>query len=123
VSGSEVAANWLISLVDRGDVGEVRTALEAKPVTNADAWRTLAAAEVVAAAAGQPAQGAPAGLVEWVERNAAEAGALSDLARETVARTTRYGSPLHDLWADDDQDDHAAWTMRLADLERRLGVR
>jgi hypothetical protein len=122
-AGGTIAAQWLVALVASGEVSSVRDALEARPTTQAHAWIVLAAAEVVAAAAGQPAGDMPEGMEAWVERNAAETAELIDLARDAVARSTRQGSPLHELWTAGDADDFSAWTLRLADLERRLGVR
>ena len=120
--GADIAAEWLAALVDSGGVEDVRRALDAQPTTQADAWIVLTAAEVVAAAAGQPAPELPEAMEAWVERNAAAGAQLIDLARDAVAQATRAGSPLHELWSGEEAGDFGAWTMRLADLERRLGV-
>jgi hypothetical protein len=95
--------------------GRVLAALEGD-----DPWEVLAAAELVAAAAGQPALDLPPDVLAWVEANAAQTGELIDLAREAVTRATRSEEGLRPLWTEGDE---APWTLRLADLERRLGVR
>jgi len=95
------------------DADAVREALEGD-----DPAAVLAAAEVVAAAAGQPAQDLDPATAEWLEEHAGAAAELIDLARAAVTRVDR--GALRALWAESDE---AAWTLRLADLERRLGVR
>jgi hypothetical protein len=92
----------------------VRQALEGD-----DPAAVLAAAEVVAAASGQPAQDLDDATAEWLEEHAGAAAGLIDLARDAVTRVDR--GALRVLWSEG--DDEAAWTLRLADLERRLGVR
>ena len=98
-----------------GDVAAVREALEGD-----DPVAVLRAAEVVAAASGQPAQDLDSATAEWLEAHAGPAAELIDLARDAVRRVTRQDEGLRTLWAEGDE---AAWTLRLADLERRLGVR
>jgi hypothetical protein len=120
-SGNAIAAEWLAALSEGGPVGEVRRALSARPTTPADAWRLLAAAEVVAAASGQPADALPESLATWIAQNDGDIAELIDLARQAVADATRHDSALHTLWTRGDAEDRAAWTLRLADLERRLG--
>jgi hypothetical protein len=95
------------------DVEAVRAALEGE-----DPGAVLRAAEVVAAAAGQPAEDLDAATSEWLETRAGQTAELIDLARDAVTRVNR--GELRALWAEGDE---AAWTLRLADLERRLGVR
>jgi hypothetical protein len=121
-AGADIAAQWLAALVESGGVEDVRRALDVQPTTQVDAWIVLAAAEVVAAAAGQPALELPEALRAWVEWNAPECAQLIDLARGAVAQAPRAGSPLLELWSVEEAGDFGAWTMRLADLERRLGV-
>ena len=95
------------------DVDAVRAALE-----GGDPAAVLRAAEIVAAAAGQPAEDLDAATSEWLETHAGPTADLIDLARDAVTRVNR--GDLRALWAEDDE---AGWTLRLADLERRLGVR
>jgi hypothetical protein len=95
------------------DVDAVQQALEGN-----DPAGVLAAAEIVAAAAGQPAEDLAPGTADWLEEHAGAAADLIDLARDALTQVDR--GALRALWAEEDE---AAWTMRLADLERRLGVR
>ena len=95
------------------NVDAVREALEGD-----DPAAVLAAAEIVAAASGQPAEDLDPATAEWLEEHAGAAAELIDLARDAVTRLDR--GALRALWTEDDE---AAWTLRLADLERRLGVR
>jgi Domain of unknown function (DUF4259) len=95
------------------DADAVRAALEGD-----DPAAVLAAAEIVVAASGQPAQDLDPATAAWLEEHAGAAAELIDLARDSVTRLDR--GALRALWV---EEDDAAWTLRLADLERRLGVR
>jgi hypothetical protein len=71
----------------------------------------LAAAEVVAAVAGQPAAQLPEEVREWLEGRELDAGPLIPLANDAVAR-------VGGAWADTEERQ-----LYVVQLERRLGTR
>jgi hypothetical protein len=81
----------------------------------------IAAAEVVAAAAGHPSPSLPAPLAAWAAKQTkAEAVAQLALARQAVDRVARgERSELRELW---DESNPAAWRAAVADLEKRLAA-
>jgi hypothetical protein len=80
----------------------------------------VAAAEVVAALAGDPAANLPSDVTAWVEahRQSGVTDDLRDLAQRTVVRV-EANSELRELW-DESDDGGATWRRRLSDLLMRL---
>jgi hypothetical protein len=113
------ALDWLDDLVD-GASDAIRGALEAteaESIEAPDASSALAAAEVVAAALGNPAADLPGEVSDWLEANGAKsAAALAPLARQAVERI-RANSELKDLW---EETDPSEWTAAVDDLHKRL---
>lgn len=78
----------------------------------------LAAAEVVAALAGQPAADLPDEVTGWIAANpGAPSSDLIASARRAIDRVAA-DSELQGLWADTDH--YAVWEAQLADLHARL---
>lgn len=83
--------------------------------------RTLAAAEVLAAAlTGETENVTDAGLRAWLEgAHPADLEPLRDLAREALGRVLGPDSELPDLWAD--EQDAEAWREDVERLRAALG--
>ena len=78
----------------------------------------VAAAEVVAAAKGQPALVIPPQIPDWMGRfEGAPSAEMTDLARRAVERV-RLNSELKDLWLE--AEGLNEWSAVLRDLEARL---
>ena len=135
VFANDDAADWAGDLVDDGSPETVRAtlAVAAERSTNdyleaPEGSEALAAAEVVAAAAGQPvaADSYSEAALEWAARHP-EVGApeFVSLARAAVDRVDGADSELRELWLDDDDSDADAareWTEAVADLRQRLAA-
>jgi hypothetical protein len=81
----------------------------------------IAAAEIVAAAFGQPAPGLPQDVQQLVVQHGAAIRATPGLpakALQALSRVTADDSEIHELWAE--ADDGQAWSAAIQDLERRL---
>lgn len=113
------ALDWLDDLVD-GASDAIRAALEATDaeyLEAPDASSALAAAEVVAAAAGRPAADLPGEVSEWLEEHGTrQAAALAPLARRAVERVRR-DSELKELW---EEGDPSEWLAAVDGLLERL---
>jgi hypothetical protein len=92
-----------------------------------DAWESaiaLAAAEVVAALAGQPAAQLPDEVLEWVKGYTSENKAISldasvvNKAKQAVT-IILTNSELQELWEETEEYDQ--WESVIADLQKRLG--
>jgi uncharacterized protein DUF4259 len=85
-----------------------------------EASAAIAAAEVVAAAAGKPSPTLPTGVAAWAAKQSrSDATAQLPLARQAVARVARgERSELRDLWQ---ESNAGAWQAAISDLENRLG--
>ncbi len=78
----------------------------------------IAAAEVVAAAKGNPPQAVPQQIAEWVSKvKGAPSAEMSDLARRAVERV-RTNSELKDLWLETEGLNE--WSASLRELTARL---
>jgi hypothetical protein len=78
----------------------------------------IAAAEVVAAANGNPSASVPSGISEWIGRfEGAPSAEMTELARRAVERV-RLNSELKDLWLE--AEGLNEWSAGLRDLEGRL---
>ncbi len=77
----------------------------------------IAAAEVVAAVAGNASPALPAGIAAWAARQPRQGGS-ERLARKAVARVSMgKSSELRELWEDSTP---AEWQAAIAELEERL---
>ncbi|NVB79031.1 MAG: DUF4259 domain-containing protein [Kofleriaceae bacterium] len=116
------AHDWLDELHDKG-VAAIRSVLgrvaRAKYSDVDDAQAALAAAEVVAAARGNPRPGRqPDLLAVWVDDHSSEiVDAHAELAAKAVARV-RESSELRELW-----DAEAKWVREIEKLIARLGAK
>ena len=77
----------------------------------------LAAAEVVAALRGQPAQALPDDVQEWVAQNPGLPSDLVGMAQNAVA-VIAAKSELRELW--EESADFAMWQAAVDDLRERL---
>lgn len=78
----------------------------------------VAAAEIVAAGAGNPSAKLPPKAAQWVqERNFTAGAEIVDLALRVVERVSK-NSELKELW--DDTDSAEEWYKLVEDLEKRL---
>ena len=79
-----------------------------------------AAAEVVAAATGRPAEDLPARVKSWVEKHGNLAWEpLKEPARALAHALLSPRSELHDLW-DEQGEPYEGWVQRIEDLVARL---
>lgn len=132
---NDTAADWAGDLVEEGDVETVREALVAAAEVPADEYldsdegtEAIAAAEVVAAAAGRPGErdAYSEGVLDWAaEHQEAGSPELLELARRAVDRVAGPESELRDLWLEDEEEgadvsDHE-WVRAVAELRSRLG--
>lgn len=119
------ALDWLDDLCDSGDESSVRSALSTVAEWPADEYLeaidccvALAAAEIVAAALGNPAADLPEETEDWLDRNAWEPGAEEIRLAHAVITRIKVNSELKDLWEDSDSYDE--WLAVIQDLESRL---
>jgi hypothetical protein len=85
----------------------------------AESGEAVAAAEVVAAAKGNPPQAVPQPIAEWAGKvEGAPSVEMSDLARRAVERV-RTNSELKDLWLE--AEGLNEWSAALRELQGRLG--
>jgi hypothetical protein len=97
-------------------------AAEADEIDAADAEEAVAAAEVIARAAGGWGECSAHSkhLDDWIERSGLTPGpALLAKARRAVQRIRNEPGELHDLWSD--SDSFAQWRASLDGLLARLG--
>lgn len=79
-----------------------------------------AAAEIVAAATGRPAEDLPARAKGWVEKHGnLDWQPLKEPARQLAHALLSPRSELHDLW-DEQGDPYESWVTRIEDLVARL---
>jgi len=124
------AMDWLADLEASGDGFTVRDTLDEVATTPPDEYldadvgqHALVAAELVAAAAGRPAQGQSdyERIVAWARENPGVAELL-DLARRAVERAEQGESEIRDLWLEEDEAGSGAWFRAVADLKGRLAA-
>jgi hypothetical protein len=103
------ARSWLDDLRRDGDAGTVEQVLRAvleeerSEVDVAEAHRALAAAEVVAAALGHPAEDGDSGLRRWTDDHP-QVGTLAPIARRAVDRVAQPGTELREqVFADEER--------------------
>jgi hypothetical protein len=117
------ALDWLADLEGSTGLGLVEEALdqvnaEVDYLETFKCFNALAAAEVVAALAGEPAADLPEKTETWISDNAINpAGDLLSQAMAAVSRI-KQNSELRELW--EESEDSAEWLAGVEDLERRL---
>ena len=116
------ALDWVSELED-GAVDLVRAGLAVTQVDyleSPDGSVSIAAAEVVAAAVGNPAGSLPASVTRWVDAHGASvANAEVVLALAALDRVTAENSELAELWAESDDRE---WSQSVEDLRNRLNT-
>jgi len=117
------AADWLASLatVTPGQLTPIfaHAADDPEYLEGPEASVAVAAAEVVAALNGSPAESAPAAIDVWTKSHPQ---ALTPQLRELAARAmdrVRRNSELKDLWME--ADGLNDWIAAIQDLQTRLG--
>ncbi|RZI62527.1 MAG: DUF4259 domain-containing protein [Rubrivivax sp.] len=120
------ALDWLGAFLARPSAASVEAALNAAlrtgPLESPEGESAMAAAEVVAAALGKPAQNLPKELAAWLQRaDRAHYQKLKKLAGRAVnAVVSGSQSELRELWRED-QKTFPLWQANGFDLLARLG--
>lgn len=125
--GNDEALDWLNDLFDEQDSYFIHNTLEIivdfplqEKVESWDCCCALAAAEIVAAACGQPSPDLPSSVKEWLEVHQFKADEEAvTLARKSVVRI-QSDSWLKDEWLESSSSQD--WLHCLDDLSRRLGI-
>lgn len=123
--GNDGARDWLHELLQAKGADRVFRALMAASRLSANDYLQstececgIAAAEIVAAGAGNPASQLPPEAVEWVkDRNFVPGAEIVDMALRVVERVSK-NSELKELW--DDTDSAEEWYRIIEDLTKRL---
>jgi hypothetical protein len=123
---NEAARAWLQQVTDASDDSVLRSALEPVAATPEDAplgateaYVAVAAAEVVAAIAGEGGWELPEPIRDWGEGLMVDVGPLIRLARDAVARVNSGSSELKEQW---ESTNDTQWPQMMFALERRLGT-
>jgi hypothetical protein len=127
IFSNEHALDWLTDLLDEQDVYFIHNTLEIiadyPGEERPDTWDchcALAAAEMVAAARGNPPADLPLVARKWLEKYQLEADEeLMTLAQKAVERI-ESNSELKLLW--DESPQGADWYLALSELRQRLGL-
>ncbi len=118
------ALDWVGELVEAEDTGPISEALdavlEADYVEAPEASIGLAAAEVVAAMMGNPAEDLPDEVQSWIVGKEPPEPALVEKAQTAVERILE-DSELKELWEDPEDEESAKWREEVEGLLRRLG--
>ncbi len=125
--GNDEALDWLTDLFDERDVYFIHNTLEIvvdfplqEKVESWDCCCALAAAEIVAAACGQPSPDLPISVKVWLEAYQFKADEEAvTLARKAVERI-QSDSGLKDEWLESSSSQD--WLHCLQDLGCRLGI-
>lgn len=120
---NDAAADWAADLDDADDLTLALDALErvrsSEYVDADDASTAIAAAEVVAAAAGRPRADLPEDVRRWIATSDITLDPEhSEEAAAAVERIRGEDSELAELWAEAGDED---WRRSLDDLSERLG--
>lgn len=118
---NEDAVAWLAALSTKSpdDLTEIFMAADDPGYFEAPAASVVvAAAEVIAALKGSPAQGVPSEVVKWTANQPAPTPELQALALRALDRV-RKNSELKDLWLE--ADGLNDWTAALQELQTRIG--
>ena len=126
--GNDDAADWLSELLDGDSIEPIRQILadlleqpSGEYLEAPECACALAAAEVVAAAQGKPAENLPEDAFKWLEAHGREVAAMVELlemARRAVGRIQET-SELKDLF--DESDSLEEWNQVQDSLKARLG--
>ena len=126
--GNDDAADWLSELLDGDSIEPIRQTLadlleqpSGEYLEAPECACALAAAEVVAAAQGKPAENLPEDAFKWLEAHGREVAAMVELlemARRAVGRIQET-SELKDLF--DESDSLEEWNQVQDSLKARLG--
>jgi hypothetical protein len=115
------AADWVLGLgkFSPGDLSKILVqAAGAEYLEAPVACETIAAAEVVAALKGSPAEGAPAAVVQWAKKHPqALTPELTAAAMQAMDRARKNGE-LKDLWME--ADGLNDWIAAMRELQGRL---
>ena len=119
------ALDWVAELEEDESGDAVRRALDAAADAGGyleapEGAEALAAAEVVAAAAGRPGEGLPEEVEAWVAAHGGAVAGEAERARRAVDRVAAADSELRELW-EEAEGSAGPWHELLADLRRRLG--
>lgn len=123
---NDSASDWVHDLVEQTQLDIVISALgnavkyldeEEDFLEESEASEALAAAEVVAALAGNPSAKLPEEILKWLNGAQARNKELMSLAKRAV-RVVKTKSELRDLWKE--SDGYKAWILVLEDLQSRL---
>ena len=120
------AADFMIDLLDSGDLSLVREVLDnvltsTEYVEAPDATLAIVGAEIVAAARGRPTVAAQQeeGLADWLARIRPTIDAdLTTPAREALTRILADNSELRELW--EETDDIHDWQAVVSELRSHL---
>ena len=123
--GNEQSLDWLADLVEESDPYFIHNTfeivLECSDVEEPEAWdcnSALAAAEIVAAARGNPPDEFPLGAQKWLIQNPLHLDdELLSLAVKAVRKIETH-SELKRLW--DANEHRLEWHESIADLKNRL---
>ena len=116
------ALDWLHDLEEQGlPILERALSMQLPEYLSApDGQVLLAAAEVVAAMKGSPADDLPDAIDDWLRvQHAGAAHRLAPLAAQRVERVLGQHSELNDLWKENDEE-YPEWRAYVLDLRRRL---
>ena len=117
----DTACDWLGKFRRRPAVAHIESALDAALglgfIDDLVGAHALAAAEVVAALNGHPAEGLNAEVAAWAIGQPPPGAELLSKARSAVARVVG-GSELRDIWLD--AGSVAAWETAVGQLQERL---
>jgi hypothetical protein len=117
------ASDWLYEVESDADLDGVRAALDVTAIAYLEAPAgsiAIAAAEIIAAAAQQPADSLPDTTAGWIaERSLRPTAGDVSAALAAVERARAHDSELRQLW---DEDNGADWLASLDDLTRRLNL-
>ena len=122
------AADFMIDLLDSGDLSLVREVLDnvltsTEYVEAPDATLAIVGAEIVAAARGRPTVAAQQeeGLADWLARIRPAIDAnLAMQARDALTRILADQSELRELW--EETDDIHDWQAVVVELRNHLGA-
>jgi len=120
---NDAAMEWVAELAEYTDFSGVAGAIDAVMADKADyldadvCEEGIAAAEIVAAAAGKPAGDLPADAKAWIGGKPKPDAALVARTIEAIA-AIREKSELREFW--EDSEDLAGWNSAMDDLKARL---
>ncbi len=120
---NDEALDWVIDLEGTKDYSMVNDALETVNsgaggyLESPDCSNALAAAEVVAALAGNPAPDLPDEVISWLKGKKAADAKLIKSAKSAVSAIARE-SELRELWKE--SDEYGSWKEVISDLKQRL---